>query len=185
VTRRWLRWAGTLRRLPERLLHPLRRQRARARLRRRLPGSILFVCHGNICRSPYAAAALRRLLPTGTRVRVDSAGFVGPFRSPPPEAIAVAASRGLDLARHQSKQLARELVRGADLVVVMEPGQAHALWTRFGRVPGRVLVLGDLDPLPIATRSIRDPIEQPWEVFEESYTRIDRCLSALILAIWA
>ena len=55
--------AGLLTRVrhtPERLLHPLRRRRAAEALRRRpRPASVLVVCHGNICRSPFAAAALR------------------------------------------------------------------------------------------------------------------------------
>jgi hypothetical protein len=42
-----------------------------------------------------------------------------------------------------------------------------------------VLVLGDLDPLPVETRTIRDPVNQPLEVFEETYARIERSICAL------
>ena len=49
-----------LRRVPSRVLHPLRRQRALRALRgRRRPASVLVICHGNVCRSPFAAALLR------------------------------------------------------------------------------------------------------------------------------
>src|SRR5712692_6549405 len=62
-----------LRTAPVRLLHALRRRAAREALRERAPQSILVVCHGNICRSPFAAAVLRQALgPDG--VRIDSAG---------------------------------------------------------------------------------------------------------------
>jgi hypothetical protein len=50
-----------LRRTLERLLHPLYRRHAHAALRGRVrPGAMLVVCHGNICRSPFAAALLER-----------------------------------------------------------------------------------------------------------------------------
>jgi hypothetical protein len=49
---------------------------------------------------------------------------------------------------------------------------------------GNVLVLGDLDPEPIATRHIWDPINQRSAVFEETYERIDRCLDVLIRHVW-
>lgn len=166
-------------------LHPWRRERARSRLRTASPpGTILVVCYGNICRSPYAAGALRRLLPgAASAVRVESAGFVGPHRSPPREAIDVAAAHGVDLRRHTSRLASPAAVAGADLVIVMEPGQVGRL-AGVAKSKGPVLVLGDLDPDPVAHRTIRDPVEQPRQVFVATYGRIDRCLAELVNAIW-
>jgi hypothetical protein len=76
----WRVVARALRHLPDRLLHPLRRRRAIVRLGRQRPVSLLLVCHGNVMRSPYAEAVLRRALGAGSRVRVASAGFIGPDR---------------------------------------------------------------------------------------------------------
>jgi len=92
--------AQLVRYLPARLLHRLRRRKVLAQLQARaLPRSILLVCHGNLCRSPYAAARLGKLLPPplAAKVRVDSAGFLGPDRPPPLAAVAVAGARGVDL----------------------------------------------------------------------------------------
>src|SRR6267378_4793850 len=77
-----------VRRTPERLLHPLRRRKALEALRARpRPKTLLAVCHGNICRSPIAAALLgRELEPLG--IEVESAGFIGFNRPPPAEAVA-------------------------------------------------------------------------------------------------
>ena len=72
-----------------------------------------------------------------------------------------------------------------DLVVVMEPRQARAVQTLFGRDGHDIVVLGDLDPEPIATRAIADPVEQPEAAFEASYTRIDRCVAELGRALCA
>jgi protein-tyrosine-phosphatase len=177
------RLARTLWQLPERLLHPLWRRRALARLRAcSPPRSVVFVCHGNICRSPYAAAAfVDRLAPSlRSGVRVDSAGFTGPGRASPPEAVAIAARHGVALGSHRAQLVPPGAINSWELVVVMEPRQAWALHSLFGHNGRGVVVLGDLDPMPFGRRTIADPVEQPEAAFEASYTRIDRCLGALI-----
>jgi protein-tyrosine-phosphatase len=169
--------------VPARLLHPLRRRRALdAVRRRRLPAVVLVVCHGNICRSPFAAALLARDL-AGRGVRVESAGFVGPDRSCPREAVTAAARRGVDLSAHRSALLMADSVRSADLIVVMDPAQGQAICDRFGRLCRDVLVLGELDPVTQATRVILDPVEQGPEVFAESYERIERCVGELVTVL--
>ena len=173
-----LRVARSLRRGPERMLHPLRRSAARRRLTRRpLPRSVLVVCHGNICRSPYAAALLRRTLPPV--VQVASAGFVGSGRPCPQAAVDAAKVCGLDLSGHRSQLLTPRDVANADLIVVMDAAQRSALHVLFGRDRGDVLVLGDLDPQPIDTREIEDPMDRSRAVFERSYSRIARCVREL------
>ena len=172
--------ARALRRLPDRALHPLRRRAARHSLTERgFPRLALIVCHGNICRSPYAAGALRRLLANVGGLQIVSAGFVGPDRPAPPEAVASAAARGVDLSRHRSKVLVPREVQEADLIVVMDATQRRAICRGFVRLWRDVVVLGDLDPTPIETRGIADPLDQPCAVFAQSYARIDRCLREL------
>ena len=173
---------GQLLRSPGNLLHPLRRRAAHAALQGRAPRSIVVVCHGNICRSPLAAALLRRALePAG--VRVESAGFIGPNRAAPRDGVAAAARRGVDLSNHRSRLLTADLVCSADLFVVMEPQQQRAVCERFGRWPRDVVVLGDLDPAPLEDRTILDPIEQGPDAFEASYARIECCVAALVRAL--
>jgi protein-tyrosine phosphatase len=164
--------------LAQRLAHPLRRRAARRRIVARRPRSVLVACHGNICRSPFAAALLARG-PGDAGLRVVSAGFVGPGRAPPVEAVGAAARRGVDLSRHRSRLLEASLVRGAELIVVMAPDQGRAVCDRFGRHPGDVVVLGDLDPGPVETRAIRDPVAGTADVFDACYARIERCVGAL------
>lgn len=171
------------RNLPDRGLHSYRRRAALARLRRgQLPRSILVLCYGNICRSPYAAERLRSSLRASLgSIRVLSAGFHKFGRPPPTTALAVASELGLDLAAHRSRLVDPALLE-ADLVIVMSKGQATMLRRLFGRRDG-MLVLGDLDPRPIRARTIRDPLDQPDEVFREVYFRIDRCLGELVRAL--
>jgi len=166
---------------PRRLVQELRRKRLIRRLLQRRPVSLLFVCHANLCRSPYAARAMSRLLPRDLRtaIAIDSAGFAGPGKSPPPEAIAVASGRGVDLRSHRSRPLGPAAVRAADFVWVMEPSQQREVCSRYRRSSQRVLLLGDLDPRPSASRAIEDPFGKPREVYISSYERIDRCLAEL------
>lgn len=173
-----------LRRLPERVVHPLRRRRALTALRGRHPLSLLVVCHGNMCRSPFAAALLRAVVARDGG-RVESAGFVGPGRPSPGEAIAAARRFGVDLSAHRSRLLTTDGVRAADLIVVMDPAQAREIRARFGRGERDVLVLGDVDPQPGEARTIRDPVNQPLAAFEESYARIERCVRELARTITA
>ncbi len=162
---------------PDRLLHPLRRRAARAELTRRAaPSSLLVICHGNICRSPFAAAVLRARL-AGTGVCVESAGFFGPGRRSPGTAIEAAWQWHQDLRAHRSQLLTIDLVRAMDLLVVMDGTQRRDVCDRFGRHPRDVFLLGDLDPQPIRTRAIQDPIEQPLAVYEQVYARIERCIA--------
>jgi len=142
---------------------------------------VLFVCQGNACRSPFAAAAARRLLPADTDV--DSAGFMVPRRRSPAEAVTAAAERGVDLAPHRSQLATAKQLRNAELVVVMDVEQRRRV---IGMQPGigpRVLVLGDLDPLPVTERTVPDPVNQPLEAFRDVYARIERCVAALV-ALW-
>jgi protein-tyrosine-phosphatase len=171
-----------IRHAPDRWWHPVRRSAVRAAVAQRRPGTVLVVCHGNICRSPFAAAVLRRAL-TGTGIAVASAGFVGPGRRPPADAVSVAARRGVDLSAHRSQLLDAATVRGAGLVVVMEADQRRAICDRFGLRPRDVVVLGDFDPAPIETRTVRDPLNAPPAVFEAVYARIDACTGGLADAL--
>ena len=168
-----------VRRTPERLLHPLRRRKAIDALQARTrPKTLLVICHGNICRSPVAAGLLRRALaPTG--IAVESAGLIGFNRPAPPEAVGAAACHGLDLSAHRSRLATVDLVRTADLIVVMELSQQRQICERYGRRMADVLILGDLDPQPVDTRTIRDPVTDKRDVFDQVYARVARCVREL------
>ena len=173
--------ARFVRHAPDRALHATRHAAAVKAVAGTSGGTVLFVCHGNICRSPYAEHALVRDLPGSAagRWQAESMGFIRPGRPSPAEALAVAARRGVDLESHRSRLLTSESVAAARLIYVMSTAQRCAILSRFGAKPRRVWVLGDLDPEPIQRRTIRDPVDQPEEVFETVYDRIDRCIAII------
>jgi protein-tyrosine phosphatase len=87
--------------------------------------AVLFVCMGNICRSPTAEAVFRRLVATaggGLRVHVDSAGTHAYHVGDPPDrrAQAAGARRGYDLSAVRARQLAPGDFERFDFVLFMD-----------------------------------------------------------------
>ena len=169
-----------LRAAAQRALHPMRRRRATELLRAMpVPSHILVICHGNVCRSPVAAAILTRKL-HDAGVSVTSAGLM-PYKAAVPDAsVQAAGRRGIDLAGHTAQRATHAMVAEADLVVVMQVSHARAARDYFGAPRRRIVLLGDCDPEPIARRSIADPMSGTAVDFDACYARIERC--ALVLA---
>lgn len=162
-------------------LHRRRREAALTTVARISPESVLFVCLGNICRSPYAkyrAEELTNGSPTPTRF--DSAGFIGPDRPPPEHALVAAGRRGIEHGSHRSKTLSAPLVNEADLVIVFDRGHLRRLRKTDGVRMDHVVRLGDLDPEWTGKRAIGDPWGKPQEEFDRTFERIDRCVDALL-----
>ncbi|WP_245602384.1 low molecular weight protein-tyrosine-phosphatase [Fodinicurvata fenggangensis] len=92
---------------------------------------ILFVCTGNICRSPTAEGVLKRKLREGglDHLRVDSAGTHGYHigESPDPRACEKAAQRGYDLNDQSARRIAMEDFERFDWIIAMDRGHLKQL----------------------------------------------------------
>jgi protein arginine phosphatase len=104
---------------------------------------VLFVCTGNICRSPLAASLLERALKDRhLEVEVTSAGTGAWDGAPASEgAYLVGLERGLDLSGHRARLLTRELVEEADLILTMARHHRARVDELGGE--GKVFVLGE------------------------------------------
>jgi protein-tyrosine-phosphatase/predicted ATP-grasp superfamily ATP-dependent carboligase len=180
-------FAGTVREGADRLARRIpgaerRRTERRVAVARRAGGAarIMFVCQGNICRSPFAAAVLRAHLRSaaeaGGGIEVGSAGMMPwPDRASPPDAIAAAATRGIDLETHRSAWLSRVEAEAATLLVVFDKTNRAALLDRYPFAAARVLCLGDI----VGLGSIADPWGGGPAAYERAYDAISRAVGRL------
>ena len=93
---------------------------------------LLFVCTGNICRSPTAEGVARKLIAERgheTRIEVDSAGTHGYHEGEPPDARSIEAAlrRGVDLSDQRARRLRPTDFADFDLLLAMDRGHAKIL----------------------------------------------------------
>jgi len=103
--------------------------------------TLFFVCSGNTCRSPLAAALTRkRLADAGNRVWVVESAGLAAFAADPASAsaTAVAGEYGLDLSGHCSRRLTVEMLAGADLVLVMTAAHKVGVLEKSPQLSGKV-----------------------------------------------
>jgi protein-tyrosine phosphatase len=130
---------------------------------------VLIVCHANVCRSPAAEQLFRACL------RERAAEHAGAFHSAglraregadmDPVMQRLLAERGVAASTHYSRRLERRLVRDADLVLVTERAQVHAVEQIEPTARGKVFALGNwensdvADPHGLDEATYRDSLE--------------------------
>ncbi len=92
------------------------------------PRRVLFVCLGNICRSPTAEGVLRHLAAAeapGLELDIDSAGTAGYHIGAPPDLRSrqAALQRGIDIGGLRARQVAEEDFERFDLILAMDRGE--------------------------------------------------------------
>ncbi len=113
--------------------------------------SVLFVCMGNICRSPAAEGLFRKLVEdagVAERITIDSAGTIGHHAGRPADRrmTAAAMKRGIDLAAQRARQVTADDVVRFDLIVAMDRANLADLEHRFGGAFDHVRLLGEFAP---------------------------------------
>lgn len=132
---------------------------------------ILVVCTGNLCRSPLAAAMLRRALPGR---RIESSGLAAPVGSAAdPIVREQAQADGLSLEEHRARQVSEEMLRAADLVLVMSEAQRRALGRLDPACLGKTMLLGHWRDDP---REIPDPHRHSRECYRQVFEAITRAV---------
>src|SRR5210317_680157 len=125
---------------------------------------ILVVCVGNICRSPMAEALLKRELRGQDGMTVESAGLGALVGHPASDySVELMAEMGIDITGHRARQIHPDMVRDADLVLVMEAGHKRAIDDADPSARGKVYRLGEWQD-----RNIDDPYRQPKAAFADA-----------------
>lgn len=131
--------------------------------------SILFVCEGNICRSPMAQGLLAKRLPDIGVISAGLGALVG--RNPDPVAIALMAEREIDISGHTAVSLNLQHMRWARLVLAMTTAQRRTIETVYPFSKGKVYRIAEYEGVDVV-----DPYRKERAVFEMTLTQIEQGL---------
>jgi protein-tyrosine-phosphatase len=129
-----------------------------------------------------AEALFKARMPTGWehRVEASSAGMAAlEGGSIAPLAAEVLRSEGIDLSAHRARMVTREMVEGADLIVVMEGRHCDAINRIAPGAAARIILFGELD----GTREdpdIEDPIGGDRAAYERTKNELEGLVARLI-----
>jgi len=144
--------------------------------------TVLFVCTGNVCRSPMAEGLLRNALKGSNRIRVVSAG-VGAIDGQAPSSHAVQAllELGIDISRQRSRMLTGELVGLADYIFGMTHGHVDAINLLYPQAADKTFLLREFDEtLDVFEKDISDPIGGSYEVYRECRDQIEQGIASMM-----
>jgi len=144
--------------------------------------NVLFVCTGNICRSPIAEGLFRRLIGNRKDIEVASAG-VHAVRGQPPSlyAVEVCAEEGTDISDLRSEPLTPTLVNRATHIFAMTGAHLETIQTLFPHTAEKTFLLREFEePGTTVWRDIPDPIGLGREVYEDCARIIKNALPSVL-----
>lgn len=138
--------------------------------------SVLFICTGNSCRSVMAQGLLRKYLKEHSRedIKVSSAGIsVIEGMMPTSSAIEVMKKEFVDVSGHRACRVSSDMVKGADLILAMEPIHLQTVIGIFPEAKDKTHLLLEYADAQDTQKNknpyVFDPIGKPKEVYEEVF----------------
>ena len=149
------------------------------------PKAILFICQGNVCRSPYAGRYLRKI--AGDRdlrgICSRSAGLDVRVSAPSPDlAVRVAKTLGVELTGHRSKPVTEDMIENTDMIFTMEHRQAAFMRKTFPYHVRKIFLLPlfDTNSPPAWDYALRYNIPDPYGKSEKDFLECFRMIERSI-----
>lgn len=145
---------------------------------------VLFVCLGNICRSPLAEGVFRDYLAKNgleDHWEVDSAGTSGWHNGELPDrgSIRIAAENGVDIRDQRSRQLVVEDFDRFDYIVGMDASNLKKIRALREPTDGQLLLMRDFDASAPGT-DVPDPWSHGDDAFRSVYRILEGCMPGLM-----
>jgi protein arginine phosphatase len=148
--------------------------------------NILFVCSGNVSRSYLAEMLLRHEVQMAdlSNISVSSAGlFVYPGSRPDSHMVEYLQNRGIEPGDHKARQMSKEDIAWADLILVMEKEQKEMIEARWPESEGKVDLLGRYSSRGPITDDIADPFGMSLYHYRLSQARIVFAIESLVKGV--
>src|SRR6266481_3532764 len=144
--------------------------------------TILFICTGNICRSPMAEGIFRHIMKGRRDIQVMSAG-IGAMegQAPSPYAVQAVKELGIDISKQRSRQLTGELVQEADYIFGMTHSHVDTVLLLYPHAAEKTFLLREFDDtLDIFEKDISDPIGGSYDVYLNTRDQIEQGIASLM-----
>jgi protein-tyrosine phosphatase len=149
---------------------------------------VVFVCLGNICRSPIAERVAERAAADAgiTGVEFSSAGTISEEYDDPMDrrAVAVLKEHGYRYADHRARRVTEVQIESADLVVAMEDTHLRSV-LELAPDPSKVCLLTEFDPTAVPGSGVPDPWFGSDAGFSDTLTAIESAMPGLLNRIRA
>jgi len=145
--------------------------------------NLLFVCTGNTCRSVMAQGLLQKIwsqLPRkNVELQVSSAG-IGAIEGmkASEEALIVLAEEGIDLRMHSSRRITGDLVKKADIILVMTCGHKDMLCNLYPQAKEKIWLLNEF--AGVNGKDIPDPIGMGLEFYRRVAAEIKKAVEKIV-----
>jgi protein-tyrosine-phosphatase len=149
--------------------------------------SFLFICFGNIMRSPMAECMLKRALAERSTdgIEVESAGIhANPGTPAHPRAQVAANELGLPLDDHFSRLLTPAMVDRADVIFAMDFQNKAELLVLFPQAKHKIFMLSAYADPPQRYREIPDPYLGDQDEARRCYRVLQVCINNLVTTLW-
>lgn len=148
--------------------------------------TVLFICTGNICRSPMAEGLFRHSVQKNSSAFVIKSAGVGAQNglSPSENSVQAMSDINIDITDQRSQMVTAELVKEANIIIGMTQGHVDMVNLMFPEVTEKTFILGEFDQsIPLHEREIADPIGGSYEIYSLCRDQIKEGIVSLLNSI--